>query len=162
MRVLGIDPGQSGAIAIVDDLGIRCCIDMPVVETTVSAVLVHGELDCYTNPSLGGYGPIHMAVIERVHAMPKQGVSSSFKFGRALGVLEGVVASFRWPVEMPTPAAWKKAMGVTADKDTARAKALELWPGDADLFRRKKDADRAEACLLAEWGRRLLAERSAA
>lgn len=154
MRVLGIDPGQSGAIAIVSDDGIECCIDMPVVETTVNAVLVHREL--------GGHGTIDMAVIERVHAMPKQGVSSSFKFGRSLGVLEGVVASFRWPVEMPTPAAWKKAMGVTADKDTARAKALELWPGDADLFRRKKDADRAEACLLAEWGRRLLAERSAA
>ena len=50
-------------------------------------------------------------------------------------------------------------MGVTKDKDSSRARALELWPERAELFKRKKDADRAEAALLAEWGRRLLVER---
>lgn len=153
--VIGIDPGQSGAIAFVDsEDGIVGCVDMPVVDGSVSAVLVHREL--------AGHGTPHLVVIENVHSMPKQGVASSFKFGRSKGVVEGVVAALRYPVEMPSPAAWKKSMGVSADKETARAKALELHPIHADLFARKKDADRAEAVLLAEWGLRLLAERSVA
>lgn len=155
MIAVGIDPGQSGAIAIVDsDDGIIACHDMPVADGAVSAVLVHRIL--------AGHGHIDLAVIENVHSMPRQGVVSSFKFGRSKGVVEGVVAALRIPVEMPSPAAWKKAMGVSADKDSSRAKALELHPVHADLFARVKDADRAEAVLLAEWGLRLLAERRAA
>ena len=154
MIAVGIDPGQSGAIAIVDsDDGIIACHDMPVADGAVSAVLVHRIL--------AGHGHIDLAVIENVHSMPRQGVVSSFGFGRSKGVVEGAVASLRCPVEMPRPAAWKKAMRVTADKDSSRAKALELWPDHADLFRLKKHADRAEACLLAEYGLRLLAQRRA-
>ena len=155
MIVVGVDPGKAGAIAVIDDVdGILGCYDMPAVDGAVSAVLVHRIL--------AGHGTPHLAVIENVHSMPKQGVASSFSFGRSKGVIEGVAAALRYPVEMPSPAAWKKAMGVKADKDSSRAKALDLWPDHADLFRLKKHADRAEACLLAEWGLRLLTERRAA
>lgn len=155
MRVAGVDPGQSGAIAIVDSTdGIICCVDMPVTGGGVSPVLVHREL--------AGHGHLDLAVIENVHSMPKQGVASSFKFGRSKGVLEGVTAALRVPVEMPTASVWKRSMGVTADKDSSRTKALELHPDAADLLARKKDADRAEDLLLAEYGLRLLARRRVA
>jgi hypothetical protein len=53
-----------------------------------------------------------------------------------------------------TPQRWKKLMGVTADKNTSRQLAINLWPDQAHLFARVKDVDRAEAALIAEWYRR--------
>jgi hypothetical protein len=153
--ILGVDPGQNGALAVIDDNGALIVVDdMPVVGGHVNAVLV--------GHWLRDHGSIHLAVIEDCHSMPGQGVASSFKFGRAKGVVEGVVGALGLPVEMPSPTMWKRAMGVTKDKETTRALAIELWPEHVDRFKRKKDADRAEAALLAEYGRRRLAERRSA
>jgi hypothetical protein len=153
--ILGIDPGQNGALAVLGSTGSIVAVDdMPCVDGHVSPVLI--------GHWLRDHGNIHLVVIEDVHSMPKQGVASSFKFGRAKGVVEGVVGALGLPVELPSPSAWKRDMKVSKDKDSARALALDLWPDWAASFARKKDADRAEACLLAEWGRRLLIERGAA
>lgn len=153
MSILAFDPGQSGAVALLSTAGNLLQVqDMPVVDKSVSALLLWRMLTGFEED-------ITLAVIENVHSMPRQGVASSFKFGRSKGVVEGVVAALGCPLEMPSPSGWKKAMRVTTDKDTARALAIDLWPEHADAFKRKKDADRAEACLMAEWGRRLLVER---
>ena len=156
MTVLGIDPGQSGALAMLDRSGRLMAVeDMPVVDGWVSPVLLSHAIFRMTEE----YGVLDLVVIEKVRSMPRQGVASSFKFGAAWGIVVGLCAT--WPTEQPSPSVWKRHMGLTSDKDTARAMALELWPGSASLFARKKDADRAEAALLAEWGRRLLVERAA-
>lgn len=153
---MGCDPGQTGAIALVTTSGQLLAVhDTPVVDKTVNARLLWQVLETLEEDLV-------LTVIEDVHSMPKQGVASSFKFGRSKGVLEGVVAALGCPVEMPSPSVWKRDLRLTNDKEKSRALAIELWPDRAGWFSRKKDADRAEAALMAEWGRRLLATRAAA
>jgi crossover junction endodeoxyribonuclease RuvC len=152
MKILGIDPGAGGALTILDtDNSTLKVFDMPVVEikrgkTTkrhVSAQLVAELLRNET---------INEAYVEAVHSMPGQGVSSSFSFGRALGVLEGVLAGLQIRTTLVPPATWLKEMRVHAGKDGSRARAVEFWPKHADLFARKKDDGRAESALLAAYG----------
>jgi crossover junction endodeoxyribonuclease RuvC len=90
-------------------------------------------------------------VIEEVHAMPKQGVASTFRFGAAFGVAVGVIQATGLPMEFVQPAQWKKRAGVLRTaKDYARTRALELYP-HADLAR-KRDQGRADALLIARYG----------
>jgi Holliday junction resolvasome RuvABC endonuclease subunit len=144
---IGIDPGQSGAIAIVThDGGLFRVLDMPVVDKDVNPSLVAEALRVPDSETWE-----MRVVIENVHSMPKQGVASSFKFGKSFGIVLGVVAALGCPVELVTPTTWKRAMKVTADKETSRRRAIDLWPGQAQLFARKKDNGRAEAALIARW-----------
>jgi crossover junction endodeoxyribonuclease RuvC len=89
--------------------------------------------------------------VEIVHAMPKQGVSSSFNFGMSYGVALGVIGALKIPVVHVSPTKWKKYFGLSADKEEARALAISKWPASLH-FRRKKDNGRAEAGLLALYG----------
>lgn len=93
-----------------------------------------------------------MFCIEDVHAMPKQGVSSTFKFGMAVGAIQAIVELTRSPWVIVRPQAWKKDMGVTAQKNTSLELARQLWPSAP--LKRAKDHGVAEALLLAEWIRR--------
>lgn len=94
-----------------------------------------------------------VAVVERVGAMPGQGVSSTFAFGRAYGTILGVLAAAGVPVVLITPAVWKKHYRLPAkDKEAARQKAIELFPGVEGLAL-KKHHNRAEALLLAHYYR---------
>lgn len=161
MRALGVDPGTKGALAIVDDeLGIIACLDMP---TTVLEFMKNGrrtKRQIVDPEAVGAWlrdwasRDVAVAVIEDVTASPQMGCVSAFGFGRSKGVIEGAVAACRLPITLVTPANWKKAMMITADKETSLALARTMWPDDVDLFLRKKDADRAEACLLALHGLR--------
>lgn len=153
--VIGIDPGQTGAIALVGDHGVLAVEDMPVVDKWVNPALLHNIV----------YGMtvnlrIDLAVVEKVRSMPGGGVAGMFKFGAAWGMVVQAVAHL--PIEQPTPAMWKRALGLSKSKDASRALAIDLWPADADRFARVKDDGRAEACLLAAYGLRLLAERRGA
>ena len=151
--ILGVDPGKSGAIAALTDEGQLFGIaDMPVVGNIISPVLLDEAVHNFVDPlTFKLFGPLGTAVIEDVHAMPKQGVSSSFAFGRALGVAEGVLAGQGWAIEYVSPAKWKKDLGLSKDKGMSRRRAIELWPASAALFARVKDDGRAEAALLAHW-----------
>jgi crossover junction endodeoxyribonuclease RuvC len=93
-----------------------------------------------------------LVIIERVGAMPKQGVSSTFRFGKSYGVAIGVVAALKIPVHFVAAGVWKRHFNLPADKEAARARALQLWPGRAELFSRRRDHNRAEAALLARYG----------
>ena len=147
--IIGVDPGKSGAIAALDPMGQLIGVDdMPVVGPIISAVLLDEAVHNYIDPLSILCG---VAVIEDVHAMPKQGVSSSFSFGRALGVAEGVLAGNDLALHYVSPAKWKKALGLTADKGVSRRRAIELWPNRAQWFARVKDDGRAEAALIAYW-----------
>lgn len=147
-RVLGVDPGKTGAVVMLrDDGALLHFTDMVVLDKIVSPQLLASALrrwHCEGSDS-------DMAVIEDVHAMPKQGVSSSFSFGRSLGVAEGVVAGAGWPLTYVSPAKWKRDLGLSNDKGASRRRAAELWPSRAELFARVKDDGRAEAALIAHW-----------
>src|SRR5690606_16808140 len=91
------------------------------------------------------------AYVERVSAMPGQGVSSMFNFGMGYGVIQGVLASLGIPYTLVTPQTWKKRAGLAGkDKDNARTLAQQLCP-EAPLGR-KKDIGRADAILIARFG----------
>lgn len=151
--VIGIDPGaESGAIACLVDGELLDAIDMPCADRIISATLLRRDLEEFIR---AGFDDQPTIVVEKVHAMPKQGVTSSFKFGRSLGVIEGVVAGMGWPIRWVTPQEWKQHHGLLRqDKDAARVLALETWPSHAETFRRKRDCGRADAALIAAYGLR--------
>ena len=150
--VIGIDPGISGAVAVFEDGVLMSIVDMPTVEVAsgksmkrhISAAGLRYILE------MDMYQKAHV-VIEKVGAMPSQGVTSMFNFGRSAGIIEGVVAALRMPYTYVTPAAWTKAVGRAAGKDASRMRAMELFPSKADLFKRAKDDGRADAALIAYW-----------
>lgn len=144
---IGVDPGVSGAIAYVTDIGTLVDVfDMPVVGGQVSAQLLARQ-DDWSHPNKM-FGTV---VVEDVHAMPKQGVTSSFNFGRSKGVVEGVFAGAGRPIVYVPPGVWKRALHLSKDKGASRRRAIELWPSHADKFARAKDDGRAEAALIALW-----------
>lgn len=151
--IVGIDPGASGAIAFFDPKGGTLEVhDMPVMEIERS-----GKTKREINPTLLSnilHDDHHHNVVwlEKVGAMPGQGVSSMFQFGRGVGMIEGVVAAEGLPLNYVTPQAWQKAVGVRGGKDGSRLRAIELFPKYANLFARKKDDGRAEAALIAWYG----------
>lgn len=145
----GVDPGhQSGGIAIVDELG-NVVITTSLAGTRASPVTDRDLFDLLVehSPSL--------AMLERVHAMPRQGVSSSFKFGASFGTCRTLLTCALVPFEEPTPAHWQKAMQCLSkgDKRVTRAAAQCLFPGT------KVTHANADALLLAEYARRIYSRR---
>jgi crossover junction endodeoxyribonuclease RuvC len=79
------------------------------------------------------------AISERVGPMPRQGISSTFKFGRGLGIIEGVLGGAMIPVNYVTATVWKKHYGIGRDKEKARQLAIATWPESASLhFARRR------------------------
>jgi Holliday junction resolvasome RuvABC endonuclease subunit len=144
---LGIDPGFSGAWGMIDHHGkYQSCGDMLNNGKHILSRYVHAEISqAIDRQDMQG-------VIESVHSMPGQGVSSSFKFGIAFGMAIAIMERVNCPWMLVTPQKWKKELGLTADKDESLEMARKLWP-NAPLAR-KMDNGRAEALLMAEWLRR--------
>jgi hypothetical protein len=145
-RILGADPGTTGAIALLTSGTAIAVWDTPVVGGELNA----DELARIVRDAKPG-----LAVIERVGAMPKQGISSTFKFGAAYGTLRAVIAACGVPQSLVAPVVWKRHYRLGADKEAARARAIQLWPG-CGLFTLKKHHNRAEAALLAKYGAEVL------
>jgi crossover junction endodeoxyribonuclease RuvC len=148
---IGIDPGLSGALALLqDDNRIEDMLDMPVMAGTgkrqqVNAAQLSKVLRLWKD------GETVTAYLEQVAAMPRQGVSSMFGFGVSYGIVQGVLSTLGIPVILVTPQRWKKAAGLIGkDKDFARTLAQRLYPM-AELGR-KKDIGRADAILIARFG----------
>lgn len=144
---VGIDPGLSGAIAVMDADGVGAEVwDMPTLGGEVNPTQLGTLLRSVHAP---------YATIEDVHSMPKQGVKSSFGFGVSKGIALGVLGALGIPYVRVTSSAWKRDMRVTSDKATALRLANERWPSLAEDLRLKKHDGRAEALLIADWGRRV-------
>lgn len=151
-RILGIDPGASGALCVLDtETNTLDVVDMPTVEVKRGRRNVRQVQPALLVSAIQQLQP-HRAMVERVSAMPGQGVSSMFAFGRALGIVEGALAGLGIPYSDVPPATWIKAMAVRGGKDGARNRAMELWPTQAELFKRVKDDGRADAALIAAYG----------
>ena len=150
--IVGIDPGASGALAFFDlQKGELCVVDMPVIEIERGGKTKREISPHFVAAAIRDFKP-HLAWIEKVGAMPGQGVSSMFQFGRGVGMIEGVLAGLSVPVHYVTPQAWQKVVGVRGGKDGARLRAVELFPAKAELFRLKKSDGRADAALIAWYG----------
>ncbi len=152
--ILGIDPGLNGALCFwTPELDMVEMFDMPVFAVQRNGK-GRGEVDRY---QLGRIvreraARLHLAVIERVGSMPKQGIASAFTFGKVAGMCEMACAAAGVPILDVTPAVWKRAMRLTADKDATRRSASNLAPQHAKHWSRRKDDGRAEAFLLAQYG----------
>src|SRR4249919_1260736 len=152
MRVLGVDPGAGGALAMLDtDLAALVVCDMPVAVVRVGKAQRRQISEIWLADTLKLYEP-DQAFIERVHALPKQGVTSSFTFGMAYGMVRGVLAALSVPITLVTPQEWKRSFRLGPDKNEARIVAARLFPANAANFTRVRDDGRAEAALLALFG----------
>lgn len=157
--VLGIDPGLSGALAMLPggDLGQVLVHDMPTLTLSrsgkakrrINTVELAGLFDF-------GFRPPDLVILEQPFAPPGQSSSATFDTGRSFGIVEGLAATLRCRVEIVHPAAWKRQMQVPAAKDGAIARASQLMPQNAKHWPLKKHDGRAEAALLALYGHRLL------
>jgi crossover junction endodeoxyribonuclease RuvC len=153
MIVLGIDPGVRGGLAIVaidNDAAPRLieAIDIPTVgeraKERVDAIAIRAWI--------AAHKPQH-AFVERAQAMPKQGGSSGFKYGRAVGAIEAVLNCCEIPMTIIEPGAWKKFHHLHGkDKEGGRQRALQLFPAAHAMLARKRDHGRAEASLIAMYG----------
>jgi len=147
--IIGVDPGLTGAIGILDEQGRAvAAIDLPIQRDKSLAWVDGKELRRMLHDAIAGDEA--RVIIERVSAMPKQGVASSFLFGVGFGSLLGVLQAMQLPLELVTPAKWKREVGLdSADKKASLHKARLMFP-NIDLRLAKHDG-RAEALLLAHW-----------
>jgi crossover junction endodeoxyribonuclease RuvC len=148
--LIGIDPGITGAIAVIGD-GQVACREMPAVEINGKRRVDPAGLTTALAAILQAGHQVEMAVLEHVQGVQGTGATSAFSFGRSFGVVEGVLAGLAIPHTLVRPQVWTKALGVSRDKGSHRAAAARLWPKHAELFARVKDDGRADAVLLCHW-----------
>lgn len=141
---IGIDPGKSGAYAFLRESGTVDVFDWTDAKQFAEDIREYSE-------NLN----IFCAVIESVHSMPKQGVSSSFNFGMVYGMAQGVISAMGIPMFLVSPQKWQKEMLRAVDgkdtKEQSLVQARRMFPG-ADI-RLKKHHGRSDAALLAAYGR---------
>ncbi len=145
--IIGVDPGKSGGWAILTPEGARVGV-MPLA----------GK-----DPDLGALAAswrgASYAVVEKVGAMPGQGVVSMFSFGRSFGSVLGVLAGLGIPCELVTPQRWKGLVldGSAKDKDAAIAWCRRVHPRVSLLPNERARVPHdgiADALCIAEYGRR--------
>ena len=152
-RILGIDPGVRGGLALVEINDGAAPQLLEAIDIPVTGVSAKERVDVLAIRAwVMAHQPQH-AYIERAQALPKQGASSGFKYGRATGAIEAAIACCEIPITIVEPAVWKKFHHLRGgDKEGARQRALQLFPSAHVLLARKRDHQRAEAALIALYG----------
>lgn len=140
---IGIDPGKSGGIAVLNN-SLACAWKIPKTERDCQELFeeLAATDGCF-------------AYIEKVHAMPGQGVTSMFNFGRNYGMLRAMLICNKIPFESVKPQAWQAPFGLknskwtkTEKKNQHKARAQELFPKITMTHAL------ADALLIAEFARR--------
>lgn len=170
---IGVDPGTTGAIAVIN--GSQLTVYALPVRDEVRNGKVRTRLDvaglCTLAATLGAALGDGVATIEDVWIAGGDNPASVGELMRIVGACEAAFTSAGFEVRKVAPQTWKAAYGIAgaglieADrskrrailKSRARETAARLFPTQAGLFARVKDADRAEATLIAEYTRRTLA-----
>jgi len=155
MRIIGIDPGLSGAIAVLDDLKVFDMFDMPVMsegkknKNQLNSAQLVNIIKKHIIPNSQTF-----VIVEQVSAMPGQGVTSMFNFGQTFGSIKGICAALNLPIFYVRPAKWKKHFElINASKDASRTKVIEMYPSISGRLTRKKDVNKADAILIARYFR---------
>jgi len=138
--VMGIDPGQSGGIVIINNDGLVESYKMPETERDIYDLLESYKI---SNP---------IVWLEKVHAMPKQGVSSTWKFAANYNFIRGVIIALKYPLYDVPPVKWQRALGCLSggNKNIPKAKAQQLFP------QLKITLNIADALLIAYYGKLFL------
>ena len=153
MIIIGIDPGVSGAISILEDKKVIKVFDMPtMIDGKKNKRQVNGSQvaniikeNVHTNKET-------IVVVEHVNAMPGQGVTSMFNFGQSFGIIKGVCAALSLPIYFVRPTKWKKHFNlIKTNKDASRTKVIQVYPEISSKLSRKKDSNKADAILIARY-----------
>ena len=153
MIIIGIDPGLSGGIAVLDNNKVLELFDMPVMadgkknkKQLNSALLAKLIKEKTSNSSESA------VIVEQVNAMPGQGVTSMFNFGQTFGAIKGICATLELPIFFVRPSKWKKHFElINSSKDASRTKAIEMYPNLAEKLSKKKDVNKSDAILIARF-----------
>ena len=153
MKIIGIDPGLSGAIAVLENNNVLNIFDIPVMSEGKknkrqlnSALLVNLLKENIIKDEEVA------VVVEQVNAMPGQGVTSMFNFGQTFGAIKGICAALELPIYFVRPSKWKKHFElINSSKDASRTKAVEMYPTLAESLSRKKDVNKSDAILIARF-----------
>ena len=155
MRIIGIDPGLSGGIAILDDLKIFDIYDMPIMSEGKKNKnqLNSAQLVNIIKKNIISNGDTFL-IVEQVSAMPGQAVTSMFNFGQTFGSIKGICAALNLPIFFVRPAKWKKHFDlINSSKDASRTKVIEMYPSISSRLSKKKDVNKADAILIARYFR---------
>lgn len=151
---LGIDPGKSGAVALINGGDVHC---VTFAKTSPADLIAWLDCENYDEQNRH-FANIDFCVIEKVSASPQMGVTSAFTFGQWYGLAEGILVSLGIPFERVTPQKWQKEFGLiqrgkklgdTEKKRQNKARCQELFPGV------KITNANADAILIAEYCRRV-------
>ena len=153
MKIIGIDPGLNGAIAVLENNKVKEIFDVPVMpegkknkRQLNSAQLVKMLKDISYNKEET------VVVVENVSAMPGQGVTSMFNFGQTFGAIKGICAALGLPITLVRPSKWKKHFDlINSSKDASRTKVIELYPSLSHQLTKKKDVNKSDAILIARF-----------
>ena len=155
MLIIGIDPGISGSICFLEEGRILDVIDMPTMiegkknKKQVNGSQIYNEFLKMINKANNQNVRV---VVEQVSAMPGQGVTSMFNFGQSFGILKGICSAMQLPIYFVRPAKWKKHYDlINSQKDSSRVKAIEMFPKFSSMLSRKKDTNKADAILIANY-----------
>ena len=153
MKIIGIDPGLSGAIAILEDNKVLNIFDMPVMAEGKKnkRQLNSAQLVNIIRDNTASIDEVAV-VVEQVNAMPGQGVTSMFNFGQTFGAIKGVCAALNLPIFFVRPSKWKKHFDlINSSKDSSRTKAIEMYPSLSNQLSKKKDVNKSDAILIARF-----------
>tara|TARA_B100001769_G_scaffold260381_1_gene240960 strand:- start:274 stop:768 length:495 start_codon:yes stop_codon:yes gene_type:complete len=150
VRIFGIDPGLSGAIAVLENDAVLDIIDLPVMSEGKKnkRQLNSAQLSQYMSKNVENINKTSV-VVEQVNAMPGQGVTSMFNFGQTFGAIKGISATLKLPIYFVRPSKWKKHFDlINSSKDASRTKAIEIYPSLAEKLSKKKDVNKSDAILI--------------
>ena len=153
MRIIGIDPGIQGALAILDNEKVIDIVDLPVMSEGKKNIkqLNGAYLSDYLKKHILNIENT-VVVVEQVNAMPGQGVTSMFNFGQTFGVIKGICAALKIPIYFVRPSKWKKHFDlIRSSKDASRTKVIEMYPSLSNLLSKKKDVNKSDAILIAKF-----------
>ena len=143
MLIIGIDPGISGSICFFENGKIIDVIEMPTMnegkknKKQVNGAQIYNELKKRINKN--NQTDKIRVVIEKVSAMPGQGVTSMFNFGQSFGILKGICSAMQIPMYFVRPAKWKKYYNlINSEKDASRTRAIEIFPYFSSQLSKKK------------------------
>jgi len=155
MLIIGIDPGISGSICFFKDGKIIDVIEMPTMtegkknKKQVNGSQIYNEILQRINKLEKNDVRV---IVEQVSAMPGQGVTSMFNFGQSFGILKGICSAMQLPIYFVRPAKWKKHFNlINSEKDASRTRAIEIFPYFSSQLSKKKDANKADAILIASF-----------
>ena len=153
MKVVGIDPGLSGAISILENNKVLRIFDMPVMAEGKKnkRQLNSAQLVNIIKENISTKEEVAV-VVEQVNAMPGQGVTSMFNFGQTFGAIKGVCAALDLPIFFVRPSKWKKHFDlINSSKDSSRTKVIEMYPSLSSQLAKKKDVNKSDAILIARF-----------